>query len=176
MADPENSELALDEMFREHLDAVWRTAVALGAGPDAAHDVVQEVFMTAHDRLDSFDRSRSPRAWLLGITRNVVRHLHRGNARRRHRERRAPTPVPSERPSGPIERAEASAVVQEFLHTLPEKKRAVFVLAFIEGLRAAEIAEMLGLKLATVYARAKSAEHALAAFVRRRRLLEEEAP
>lgn len=173
MSDLESSELDLGEMFRDHLDAVWRTAVALGADPDAAHDVVQEVFMTAHDRLHSFDRARSPRAWLLGITRNVVRHLHRGDARRKQRERRGPRPVPFERPGGSLERAEASAVVDAFLQTLPEKKRVVFVLAFIEGMRPAEIADMLGVKVATVYARAKSAEKALAAFVRRRQMLEE---
>lgn len=172
MSGGQHSEFDLTAMFRDHVEAVWRTAVALGVDPDAANDVVQEVFMTAYDRLDRLDPARSQRAWLLGITRNVVRHLHRGDDRRRRREQHATAPAPYERPSGPIERAEASAVVQAFLETLPEKKRVVFVLAFIEGLAAAEIAEQLQLKVATVYARAKSAEKAFEAFVRRQRMME----
>lgn len=155
-------------MFREHVDAVWRTALALGVDPEAAHDIVQNVFMTAHQRMDRYDPSRSARAWLLGITRNVVRHHHRGATRYANRLRRVPEPPAPEPPQRELERREAASLVQEFIDQLDDKKRVVFVLGFVEGLGAREIAQTLGLKLPTVYARARAAEEALARFVRRR--------
>lgn len=161
---------ALQQMFRQHVDAVWRTALALGVDPDAAHDIVQDVFMTAHQRMDRFDAERSARAWLLGITRNVVRHHHRGTTRYASRLRRVPEPPPPEPPQRELERREAAGLVQEFIDQLDEKKRVVFVLGFVEGLSAREIAQTLGLKVATVYARARAAEDALARFVRRKDL------
>jgi len=48
----------------------------------------------------------------------------------------------------------------------------VFVLGFVEGLTAKEIAATLGLPLSTVYARAKAAEAAFAKFVARRQRAE----
>ncbi len=155
-------------MFRRHVDAVWRTAVAMGVDPDSAHDIVQEVFLTAHARQDRFIEGHSERAWLLGIARNVVRHHHRGRRRRRDRHRKLPEPAPVELPAREVERREAAELVQAFIDKLDDKKKVVFVLGFVEGLSAKEIAEVLGLKLPTVYARARAAEAALARFVQRR--------
>ncbi len=156
-----------DDLFREHVDAVWRTAVAMGVAPDAAHDVVQEVFMTAHRRFEDFDDRRAVRPWLLGITRNVVRHHHRGASRRDAHLRQVPSPPPPELPSREVERREAADLLQRFLDQLDDKKRIVFVLGHVEGLTVKEIAATLGLKPATVYARAQAAREALTRFVAR---------
>lgn len=159
---------AFDDVFREHVDAVWRTAVAMGVDPDGAHDVVQEVFMTAYRRRSDFDGERSPRPWLLGITRNVARHHHRSTSRRNNRLQQVPPAPPPELPSEQVERREAADLLQAFLDQLDENKRVVFVLGHIEGLSAKQIARTLGLKRATVYARAQAAREALARFVARR--------
>ncbi len=159
---------SFEHMFRRHVDAVWRSAVAMGVDADSAHDVVQEVFLAAHAHRDRFIEGRSPKAWLLGITRNVVRHHHRGRQRREDRHRRLPEPAPVELPAREVERREAAELVQAFIDQLDAKKKTVFVLGFVEGLSAKEIAQMLDLKLPTVYARARAAEAALARFVRRR--------
>lgn len=167
---------SFDEVFRRHVDAVWRTAVAMGVDADSAHDVVQNVFMIAHERRDRFVAGRSVRAWLLGIARNVIRHHHRGELRRQSRLRLLPEPAPAEPPARELERREAADLVQDFLDTLDDKKKPVFVLGFIEGLTAKEIAGVLGLKLPTVYARARAAEEAFTRFVARRRRVEERRP
>lgn len=161
---------SLQHLFRQHVDAVWRCAVALGVAAVAADDVVQDVFMIAHRRLDTLDPERSPRSWLLGITRNVVRHHHRGSVRRAVRLQRVPEPDPVEAPHRELERREAADLVAAFVDQLDEKKRVVFVLGFIEGMSARNIAQTLGLKLPTVYARARAAEEALAKFARRHAL------
>lgn len=158
-----------DEVFRRHVDAVWRTAVAMGVDSDSAHDVVQNVFVIAHQRRDRFEAGRSVRPWLLGIARHVILHHHRGERRRESRLRLLPEPAPPEPPARALERREAADLVQAFVDELDDKKKPVFVLGFIEGLTAKEIASALGLKLPTVYARARAAEEAFARFAARRR-------
>jgi RNA polymerase sigma-70 factor (ECF subfamily) len=159
---------AFDELFRLHVDGVWRMAVAMGVDPDSAHDVVQNVFVIAHQRRDRFAAGRSVRAWLLGIARNVILHHHRGERRREHRLRLLPEPPPVEPPARALERREAADLVQEFIDQLDDKKKSVFVLGFVEGLTPKEIGGILGLKLPTVYARARAAEAAFARFAERR--------
>ena len=157
-------------MSRQEPEMNFENAVAMGLSREDAEDVVQEVFMTVHDRLERYDAERSARAWILGITRNVVRHHHRGTHRRAARLRRVEPPRTPEQPEQTLARREAAEVVQAFVDQLDDKKRVVFVLGFVEGLSAKEIAETLGLKLPTVYARARAAEAELGKFVRRRSL------
>lgn len=159
---------SFEEVFRLHVGSVWRMAVAMGVDPDSAHDVVQNVFVIAHQRRDRFDAARSVRPWLLGIARNVILHHHRGERRREHRLRLLPEPPPVEPPARELERREAADLVGEFIAKIDDKKKVVFVLGFVEGLTAKEIAATLGLPLSTVYARAKAAEEAFAKFVARR--------
>lgn len=164
---------SFEEVFRLHVDSVWRMAVAMGVDPASAEDVVQNVFVIAHERRDRFEAGRAVRPWLLGIARNVILHHHRGERRRESRLRLLPTPAPAEPHARELERREAADLVEEFIARLDDKKKVVFVLGFVEGLAAKEIASTLGLKLSTVYARAKAAEEAFARFVARRRRAEE---
>lgn len=167
---------SFEELFRRHVDAVWRMAVSMGVDPDSAKDVVQNVFVIAHQRSDRFTAGRSVRPWLLGIARNVILHHHRGERRRESRLRLLPEPAPVEPLARELERREAADLVGEFIAKLDDKKQVVFVLGFVEGLTAKEIAAALGLKLSTVYARAKAAEEAFARFVARRQRAAEERP
>lgn len=167
---------SFEEVFRLHVDSVWRMAVAMGVDPDSAKDVVQNVFVIAHERRDRFEPGRPVRPWLLGIARNVILHHHRGERRRESRLRLLPEPTPVEPPARAVERREAADLVGAFIDTLDDKKKPVFVLGFVEGLTAKEIAAAMGLKLATVYARARAAEEAFARFVARKRRAEERRP
>lgn len=167
---------SFEEVFRLHVDSVWRMAVSMGVDPDSAMDVVQNVFVIAHERRDRFVAGRSVRPWLIGIARNVILHHHRGERRRESRLRLLPEPAPVEPPARELERREAADLVGDFIARLDDKKKVVFVLGFVEGLTAKEIAAALGLKLSTVYARARAAEEAFAKFVARRQRAEERGP
>ncbi len=61
---------------------VFRIAAPVLGSRSAAEDVTQEVFITAYQRLESFDLSQPFRPWLLGIAVNLVRN----ELRRRSRE------------------------------------------------------------------------------------------
>lgn len=158
-------ELDLRAVFRMHVDSVWRLARAFGLAAEDADDVTQEVFLVAHRRRDSFRTEASVRAWLFGITRNVVLHHRRGYSTR---ERKLSTltvvDAPSDSPEQTLRVQQAAALMQTFLDKLDVDKRVVFVLADVEGMTTPEIAEMLGVPTGTVSSRLRAARAQLERF------------
>ena len=143
----------LERVYREHADLVWRLLRHLGVEDAARDDVFHEVFLVVHRRLADHDGRSSLPTWLFGITRNVVLHHRRSHARHLRRLTVAPTPSAGPGPEEHVARREAHALVDRFLATLGDDQRLAFALADIEGLRAPEIAEQLGLNLNTLYSR-----------------------
>jgi len=67
---------AFDELVRRHHDRVWRFLFACCRNPHTAADLVQETFITAYRRLETFDARRRWLPWLLALARNKWRdHL-----------------------------------------------------------------------------------------------------
>jgi RNA polymerase sigma-70 factor (ECF subfamily) len=156
---------SLELVYREHADFVWRLLRHLGV-PDASRDdVFHEVFLVVHRRLADHDGRSSLSTWLFGITRNVVWHHRRSHARHLRRLTVAPAPSSGPGPEEHVARLEAHALVDRFLATLGEDQRIAFALADIEGLRAPEIAEQLGLNLNTLYSRLSAVRKQFAQFV-----------
>ncbi|MCA9695101.1 MAG: RNA polymerase sigma factor [Myxococcales bacterium] len=147
--------------YREHHDRVWRCLAALGVPEAAIDDATQDVFVIAYRRLPDYDGRAPLRAWLYGIARNVAlkrrdRDRKRGRLALVHATEtgaREPAALPDEQ----VARSQAVSVVESCLERLDDDKRAVFVLAELEGLRAPEIADALGIKLNTVYSRLRAA-------------------
>lgn len=160
---------SLREVFTRHLGSVWRIARALGVSADDADDVAQEVFLVVHRRLATFRSSGSLRAWLFGITRNVVLRHQRTHTRRERRLSAIVPPTPTCEPETSLELRQAAALMQEFLDGLDVDKRIVFVLADVEGLTASEIAEALEIPLGTVFSRLRAARLKLEQFSQRLR-------
>ena len=156
---------SFDEVFREHLDYVWRIARML-SDDAVADDLAQEVFLVVRRKLPSFD-GVSLRAWLYGITRNVARNYERGRRRQQRMLAALPSPGPAPAPDEAYEREEAADLMDTFLHSLSPAKRDAFALHVIEGLTAAEIAQTIGVPDRTIYSRVRAAKAALAEFLAR---------
>lgn len=151
---------SLSAVYRREFGFVWRTLRYFGIPAEAVEDLAQEVFIVAHRRLDDYDPERGPiRAWLYGIVRNTALRHHR--SARRHDPRRleeSPEVVglgvdPRADPEARVARAQAARVVERCLASITPERREVFVLSDVEGLSAPAIAELLGVKLGTVYSR-----------------------
>lgn len=149
--------LTFADLYDQHFDFVWRSARRLGVDPSHLEDVVQDVFITVHRRLDSFEGRSNLRTWVFGIALRVVRD-HR---RSLHRKPSAPLQhEPADQSRDPAEAAERSQDVRllhRLLDTLGDDQREVFVLTELEQLTAPEIASMLEINLNTVYARIRAA-------------------
>jgi RNA polymerase sigma-70 factor, ECF subfamily len=132
---------------------VWRVARSLGVPSIAIDDAVQDVFLTVHRRLSEFEGRSSLRTWIYAITYRTAQN-HRRRVQRLRCDPLLDEPI-AERP-GPgeeLEHAQAGEFVMQFLDTVSADKRDVFVLCMLEELSAPEVAEILGVKLNTVYSR-----------------------
>jgi RNA polymerase sigma-70 factor, ECF subfamily len=153
-------------VYQAHFDFVWRLTRALGVELAAVDDVVHDVFIVVRRRLDSFDRGRSMRAWIAGITRNLVMHHQRALTRRTRRIAALPEPDAPRGPDEWLALADAAAAMARFLDGLDAPKREVFVLMEIERMTAREVEAILGVHHRTLYSRLRAAREAFAAFVR----------
>ena len=148
---------AFRALYDAHFAYVWRTLLHFGVPRAVAEDAAQEVFVTLHRRLDDYDGQTPIRSWLWGICRRVALSQRRGLARAERRSEVAPPPTPSIPPDAALERKRAVAFMEDFLASLPEALRDVFVLMEIEGLSAPEAASALGANVNTVYSRLRLA-------------------
>jgi RNA polymerase sigma-70 factor (ECF subfamily) len=157
--------VSFDRLYEDYLDFVWRAACRLGIEAADADDVAQEVFFIAHRRLHEFEGRASAKTWLFRILYHVVQHHFRSHARKHKHLLLASAPLdpdhlPAAGGAGPAEsaeQAEALRVLDQLLAQLEDGRRAVFVLAEIEQMTAAEIALALGINVNTVYSRLRVA-------------------
>lgn len=154
--------------YDEHFDFVWRSLRRLGVPFALLDDAAQEVFVIAFRREREFEGRSSFRTWLFGIAYNRARDIQRG-ARRRPEEPLPEEPLPA---SGPDQeatamRAEAVRLVYRVLDELTPDRRAVLVMAEVEDMTAAEMAELLAIPLNTVYSRVRLARRDFEAALKR---------
>jgi RNA polymerase sigma-70 factor (ECF subfamily) len=153
------NELAdFDAVYRNHVSFVWRTLRGMGVPDAAVEDAVQEVFVVVHRRLGDFDGRHAVRTWLFAIVYRVA-----CEQRRKLRRTRTQEPLEPQLRDGALspyesaERAQELRVAVALLDALDNEKRAVIVLADIEGMTAPEIAKATGVGLNTVYTRLRRA-------------------
>ncbi|MBI4271083.1 MAG: RNA polymerase sigma factor [Candidatus Rokubacteria bacterium] len=134
-----------------HLDSVYRVAVWLCGDPTEAQDLTQDTYERAFRARGGFVRTNM-RAWLLTILRH--RFL---NVRRRHDiAAEVPLPEPETLTASPLPDLPPGLVrgdIERALAKLPLELRVPVLLADVEELGMAEIAEVLGWPLGTVKSR-----------------------
>lgn len=108
----------------------------------AVDDILQEVFLKAHESLHTVKSQGSLAAWLYRIAANVIADHYRGQrpVEEVSEELAAPEPEPDYI-------GELASCLQPLIANLPETYRTPLVLSEIEGLTQKEVAERLGLSL-----------------------------
>lgn len=71
-------EADFDTLIGPHLEAGYRTALAILRDPDEAHDAVQEAALKAWRRIRQLNQTASARAWFLAIVANQCKSTRRG--------------------------------------------------------------------------------------------------
>jgi RNA polymerase sigma-70 factor (ECF subfamily) len=162
---------SFQSVYRQYFDFVWSSARRFGVEPDSMDDVVQEVFIVIHAKLDTLEKPEALRNWVYGIVRRCV------STHRRSRRTRAVSSLAlgagveavSHEPT-PLEQTETHATLEllsNLLAELDEPKRAVFELVELEELTVPEVAQTLQIPLNTAYSRLRAARQAFeAAFAR----------
>jgi RNA polymerase sigma-70 factor (ECF subfamily) len=122
------------------------------AGGSNNEDILQETFITAFDRLPSFDPSRSFSAWIFGIARNKAsEHFRKSDRIEKLHARAIEDHTAPVTPSQDLDRREQSALFWERARTLlAVEPFECLWLRYQEELSVAEIAETLGKKVSAV--------------------------
>ena len=162
-ASPAAAAFDFAEIYESQFDFVWRSLRLLGVSPESVEDAAQDVFSVASRQLARFEGRSSIRTWLFAILQRVAAN-HRRTARRKLSrleplEDVAVSPEPT--PHARAEAAQALDVVQRFCETLDLDRRALFVLVLLEELPAAEVSQLLGIPVNTVYSRVRSLREGL---------------
>ncbi|MFN7700561.1 MAG: sigma-70 family RNA polymerase sigma factor [Deltaproteobacteria bacterium] len=143
---PRPSAAVVARLFDQHAPYVGRTLRCLGVRDHELSDVLQEVFLLAHDRLPPFehDAAARERAWLYAICVRKALSARRDAARRAVREVRDDARVAeapgAQSPHDELERTRKLAQAMAILEQLDEDKRVVFVLYEVEQLAMSEVA------------------------------------
>jgi RNA polymerase sigma-70 factor (ECF subfamily) len=153
-----------------HVALVWRVLRRTGLGSADAEDASQDVFWVLAQRFDDVPE-RAQRSFLVSTALRVAsdrKHSkwHRSVSSGLDVEARVSDAL---LPDEALDLRRASALLDEALATLEEFERAVFVLAELEQMTRAEVAEVLGIPEGTVASRLKRARESLEVAVRRLR-------
>ncbi len=151
---------AMQAIFDAHAQAVARTVRGLACSAVGVEDLVQEVFVIAFVRIETYDDRVPIGAWLRGIAVNVVRGQRRRETRR-DRLRSRFDPAARERPDTPEEALATRRLGDRFwdaVNGLPQKQREAFVLRVLEQQSLSECGAALGLSVKAVSRRALAAE------------------
>ena len=70
---------SFEELYRTHVQAVFRFAMSIVGNRETAEDLTSEAFIALHRNLDAIDQSLLP-AWLMTVVRNRARDLWRRRA------------------------------------------------------------------------------------------------
>ncbi len=155
---------AQEALFRRHAPALKRLVFRILPSEADADDVVQDTFLTAFQRLGQLDETGAFAPWLRSI---AVRRSYKVLRRRRLRRRLGFRDVPLFDPDVAVATGAPPDVVRELteiyeaVEGLPPEERVALLLQRVEGLPLAEVAEQMGLSLATVKRRIAAAEKRL---------------
>jgi len=156
---------AFGQLVRKYQDRLYHGMVHKSGSPSDAEDVVQEAFVQAFLKLDTFRQESSFFTWLYRIALNLA-------WTRRHRSRRE-TPFAdlseftaldhqvSDAPSDRMAQKEDCDLVHGALASLRDDQRMILVLRELQGFDYATIASLLDTKIGTVRSRIHRARVAL---------------
>jgi RNA polymerase sigma-70 factor, ECF subfamily len=147
-------------LLKQYMPRLYRLAVQVTGDPDDAQDVLQEAFMQACSRVDSFGAQggSSLGTWLYRIVLNsALMHLRKKKPGTVSMSERGvqgapegtledldlPDPVAS--PGEQVLSGELREKIDRAILQLPDSLRAAFVLRDVEGLSTAEAATILGI-------------------------------
>lgn len=151
-----------EDLYRTYFQFVWSSAHYAGVDDSEMDDVVQEIFITIHGRLETLQKPESLRSWIYGITRRVA-STHRRSKRTllitSDPEKLEPELLQPQR-SSPLQHAELSEqtdLLEQLLRELDPQKREVIIMAELHEMSAPDIALALSIPLNTVYSRLRAA-------------------
>lgn len=148
-----HSELDFQEVHSTFRPKVLRYLIRL-VGAHEAEDLTQEVFVKVSQALSGFRHESDLATWIFRIATNTAFDRMRSRAFQDTIRQQFSNEVVAEKMAHPVEqqliRKELNECIRGFIEDLPTDYRSVVVLSELEEVPNQQIAEMLGISLATV--------------------------
>jgi len=137
---------AFEALYRRHSPAVFGLALRMLQNRADAEDMLQEIFLQAHDRLPSFQGRSAFGTWLYRLSVNrCLDHLRSRGAKEQSRTE----PLTYEF-SGRVSTVGLRGLeLERAIGELPPSSRAAFLLHHVAGFDHKEVGEMLGIAVGT---------------------------
>ena len=144
---------AFTQLVRTLQPKVFRWALTFARDADDADELTQETFVQIHRKLEQFRGDSSLEGWVYGITRSIAMQRNR-KAKRRTLLSVASLPgidsVYNTDPGARVDRQRVADYIRRFFLELPPRQREVFDLVDLQGFDPVEVADLTGIKAATV--------------------------
>jgi len=139
---------AFEELYRAHAGKLFSVACRMVGNPADAEDLLQEIFLSAHRKLDGFRGESALGTWLYRLATNHCLDYLRSRAARTNQmtdglDDEAGFYEPGR--AGLAEQAVTKMDLERAMAQLPEGCRAAFVLHDVQGLEHREVAQALGI-------------------------------
>jgi RNA polymerase sigma-70 factor (ECF subfamily) len=138
---------AFEELYRTHAGRLYSLAWRMVGNPSDAEDLLQEIFLSAHRKLDTVRGDAALGTWLYRLGMNQILDYLRSRAARAGQLTDGIDDA-SLLADASSRRIDASAIarvdLERAIAQLPEGSRAAFVLHDVEGLEHREVADVLG--------------------------------
>jgi RNA polymerase sigma-70 factor, ECF subfamily len=139
---------AFEEVYRAHAGRLYSVACRMAGNPSDAEDLLQEIFLAAHRKLDSYRGEAALGTWLYRLAMNLCLDHLRSRAARTNQVTGAlddEIGLQDTASRALAERTVTKMDIERAMQSLPEGCRAAFVLHDIEGLEHREVADVLGI-------------------------------
>ncbi|MEK7470309.1 MAG: sigma-70 family RNA polymerase sigma factor [Planctomycetota bacterium] len=168
---------AFGELYEIHKGPLFSFLFRLSWDKVVAEDCMQEVFIAVWKAAPNWQPTAQVNTWLFRIARNIW--INEGRKARRRptlfsflgpTDEDTPQPDFPDDEAGPEESAlsqEARGAVRRAIDQLPEHERMVVLLSEFEGMKYAEISEVLDIPIGTVKSRMSSASERLRGLLRK---------
>lgn len=151
---------AFGQLVERHQQRLFAGMVKMLGSSEDAREAVQEAFILAYQKLDTFQGKAAFPTWLHRIAINAAisrkRREKHGTLSLNHDSHHPADPVDRRAgadPTSPVEQQETQIIVRQALDALPDEFRIVLILKEFEGYRYEQIAEIVGIPLGTVRSR-----------------------
>jgi RNA polymerase sigma-70 factor, ECF subfamily len=163
----DNEEKAFNEIVNRYGDKIYKIALGITRNPSHAEDVLQEVFVTLLQKLDSFHEDSKFSTWLYRVAANTS-YMRLRSEKKYNNELSLEDYVSydedgalkgieikdwSDRPDEVLLSKEVIEIIEKAVNELPIANRVVFHLRDVKGFSNDEVAKILRLSLPAVKTR-----------------------
>lgn len=146
---------AFEQLFRAYRTSLCLYALSITGRKDVAEEIVQELFYRLWKERERLDIWHSWKSYLYGAVRNQsLQYCEQFLVRERYARKilSAPDEAPPSTPHDQLEYRELEEIINRTLARLPERRRRIFAMHRLEGLKYKEIADRLSLSVKTIEA------------------------